>query len=174
MTQDAELEIVQAIIGDLLTAQKKLRDIAPGYPWAITQPLRRDYGHYYAAKVYKISSEWPFSAEGYRGDEARTEQGSTVEIRTTIKRPSQRFRVPVPDGEGNTRNRTFTLPREVRFQGNRDLLLVLEVDSDGTCVETYFGPPQRAIETSKEAGSGWRSVGFAELRALEVHQGFPE
>ncbi|WP_286799493.1 DUF6998 domain-containing protein [Oceanicaulis sp. UBA2681] len=106
------LDAIKHILATLFAAQNALKALAPDYKWAGMGNLLGDYGEFVCVEHYELTKA-PAGASGY---DAITPDGQTVQIKTCYA------------------------SSQIGFRGEADLLLVIQVQADGTWEEVYFGP----------------------------------
>lgn len=109
---DTRIQAIQHILASIFAAQNALRTLAPEYAWKGLGNLLGDFGECIATAHYELTKA-PCGAGGY---DAVTLDNKTVQIKTNHA------------------------SRDIGFRGEADLLLVIQVASDGTWQELYFGP----------------------------------
>lgn len=105
------MDAVQHILATLFSAQNALKALAPEYKWAGMGNLLGDYGEFVCVEHYGLTKAPP-GASGY---DAIMPDGRTVQIKTCYA------------------------SYQIGFRGEADLLLVIQVQSDGSWEEVYFG-----------------------------------
>jgi hypothetical protein len=111
-TPDTRIQAIQHILASIFAAQNALRTLAPEYAWKGLGNLLGDFGECVATAHYGLTKA-PCGAGGH---DAVTLDNQTVQIKTNHA------------------------SRDIGFRGEADLLLVLQVSTDGTWQELYFGP----------------------------------
>ena len=110
--KQTRIEAIQHILATLFSAQNAPKALAPEYKWAGMGNLLGDYGEFVCVEHYELEKA-PAGASGY---DAITSDGQTVQIKTCYS------------------------SNQIGFRGEADLLLVIQVQADGTWEEVYFGP----------------------------------
>jgi hypothetical protein len=128
----------------LFSAQNALRELAPDFQWAGLGNLLGDYGEFVAIEAYGLNKA-PAASNGF---DATTDDGRTVQIKANHA------------------------ASQIGFRGEADLLLVLEVETNGQWNEIYYGSFADAKALARYSGrDNKHMVAVRQLVALNQKEG---
>lgn len=133
------IDAIKHILATLFAAQNALKALAPEYKWAGMGNLLGDYGEFVCVAHYGLDKAPP----GSNGYDAIMPDGRTVQIKTCYA------------------------SGQIGFRGEADMLLVIQVDSDGAWEEVYFGPFAPVLDQSRySARDNKQSITLTKLKAI--------
>jgi hypothetical protein len=138
--QKDRIAAAQAILSSIFSSQKALKALAPEYKWTGLGSLLGDFGELVATDYFKLKKY----ASGHGNYDALTRSGKTVQIKTNYS------------------------ANQIGFRGTADLLLVINVKSDATWEQVYYGDFKKINDISRySARDNKHMIAISKLRKVK-------